>query len=404
MRTKGNFEILEQSLGVNFNPDGILFDPSCPLKPVSSTMLDWLHVYLVNGLFQIESSLFMPVVVKANTSHAQVCLFLKSFTAPRDQKSNLKAAIETLEKSKAKEAWKPSASDVLSVYPLLRLLVLESEFKEPQHKVMAHSFLSLCHVVDLLSMLGKDKQVEVNSLELALKKHCVAFLNAHGPDSVVPKFHYAQHLADLLRKHGLLLSCFTHERKHKVLKQFANQVHNAGDWFEHSILREVTHNSMLQMERFQPRSINLENGKPCEQIRLLDVELQFLRATPGSQVGTACTILGMNVHRGDVVLTSEGQVVQVVAFASLRNQILALVTSWTALGKNRFRPAAETRWIEAKRLCIEITCFAVLLVTSLVVSFLCRRCIMRNNLMTPDLTSGSSIVRSVFGEMETVFL
>ena len=41
---------------------------------------------------------------------------------------------------------------------------------------------------------------------------------------MVPKAHYALHMGEQLKAHGLLLTCFVHERRHKECKRFANQM------------------------------------------------------------------------------------------------------------------------------------------------------------------------------------
>ena len=118
MRTKKQFEILEQSLGINYTPEGMLFDESLDLKPISHTMYDWLHIYLVNGLFVTQVNLMLEILGRCGCRHGDATAFFKTFSGPKEQASNLKAAVQTFEKSKTKDAWKPAASEVLCIYPL----------------------------------------------------------------------------------------------------------------------------------------------------------------------------------------------------------------------------------------------------------------------------------------------
>jgi hypothetical protein len=55
-------------------------------------------------------------------------------------------------------------------------------------------------------------------LEAAILDHLSAHLTAYEEYLWTPKFHYSTHLADQLRQHGCLVSCFVHERKHKTIK------------------------------------------------------------------------------------------------------------------------------------------------------------------------------------------
>ena len=46
------------------------------------------------------------------------------------------------------------------------------------------------------------------------------FVAAYGPTACKPKHHYALHLPGMLQRHGTLISTFTHERKHRVVKRY----------------------------------------------------------------------------------------------------------------------------------------------------------------------------------------
>ena len=359
LRTRKAFETLEQSLGINFNPDGMLFDPGCRLKPIEHTMFDWLHVYLVNGIFQCEINLLLPVLAANGRSHAALCQFMKSFEAPKDQKSNLTGAIKTFEKSKTKDGWKPFASEVLCTYPLLRLFVMETAFAQEQHALMASSFLLLCRILDLLCMIGKDVQVDSITLEGLIQQHLGAFKNAHGEDQLVPKFHYALHLPSLLRQHGLLISCWTHERKHKSLKLYANQVSNAGAWFEKSVLKESTHNAINGMMEFRPSEIHLQNPKPSTKLKCKIPELDFLRRMDGCTVATVANIHGLTCHAGDVAqlrLDGSERVGRVHLHVDLSGDSLwSVVSIWETMGNNRFKITSHGRWVETRYLVFEVS-------------------------------------------------
>ena len=48
--------------------------------------------------------------------------------------------------------------------------------------------------------------------------HLTAHQTAYEASLWTPKFHYSLHLADQLRQHRCLASCFVHERKHTSIK------------------------------------------------------------------------------------------------------------------------------------------------------------------------------------------
>lgn len=45
------------------------------------------------------------------------------------------------------------------------------------------------------------------------------FQAIYGTDSYVPKHHFSVHLPSLMELHGMLISCFVHERRHKITKR-----------------------------------------------------------------------------------------------------------------------------------------------------------------------------------------
>ena len=349
-RNKKEFETLEQSLGINFCSEGVLFSPSCHLKPISHTMYDWLHVYLVNGAFQAHFGLVMPHLAEAGFGHVALVAFLKTFTGPKFQSSNMKAAIQTFEKSKSKEAWKPSASEALCVYPLLRIAVMEKRSR--MNDGVAHSFLLLCGVLDLLVSIGKDGKVDHSRLGDLIVRHLEAYIAAFGGDEFFPKCHYSIHLPELFRKHGTLISCWTHERKHKQLKMWANNLANAGAWFEESVLREVTQTCFNALSSFSPLSVVLINPQPCKK-HLKDTVLEVW-GTMDVVSSSGANVNGLTVYSGDVVLLElDGSdcVAEVVLHLQLPNgTVYSIITPWHGLGNNMFKAGDGSRFAETKKL------------------------------------------------------
>ena len=105
------------------------------------------------------------------------------------------------------------------------------------HQVMSYN--ALAAVLDLLVETRSRPCPE--ALQAAAQSHLHHRLAAYGAAAFPPKAHYSHHLADQLRRHGALVSLWTHERKHEELKKWANQSHNAskGSSWERGLLEEV---------------------------------------------------------------------------------------------------------------------------------------------------------------------
>lgn len=91
---------------------------------------------------------------------------------------------------------------------------------------------------------------------------------AHGTERFLPEAHFSLHLPKQLDRHHCLLSCFVHERRHKEVKRWANELQTGSLGAEKSILREVclTHWSDLQsfeadsLQAWKPASNELQQA------------------------------------------------------------------------------------------------------------------------------------------------
>ena len=87
-----------------------------------------------------------------------------------------------------------------------------------------------------------------NDLRLAIDLflgHCV---DAVWKNNLHSKFHWLIHLPDELIRFKRLLSCWVHERKHKMVKHYAQNIYNTRV-YERSILSEVTSHHLANLRR-----------------------------------------------------------------------------------------------------------------------------------------------------------
>jgi hypothetical protein len=71
---------MEQELGFNYCPSGLLCDASLSsiARPIRTTTFDWAHVYIVKGLFSFEMGLVMAKMKDHGVDYAMIheCLQL----------------------------------------------------------------------------------------------------------------------------------------------------------------------------------------------------------------------------------------------------------------------------------------------------------------------------------------
>ena len=164
---KGAFEELEKSLGLTFAPEGALFDENFMSSipgVVSMTSFDWMHVYLVSGLWNSEVPLLID---KVKQEHAMglsdFVVYLKSLSWPKKVSSRGTSGIKAVEKLKDGQL-SCSASEGLSLYPTLRAFLMTQVPQSVGAAAKAvHSYYCLAAALDLLQ---RTRSESVSPIEL----------------------------------------------------------------------------------------------------------------------------------------------------------------------------------------------------------------------------------------------
>ncbi|CAE7505416.1 unnamed protein product, partial [Symbiodinium sp. CCMP2592] len=189
LQTKTKFEKLQTALGFSFKPMGLLAHAAYGPKLIDCIMFDWMHVYLVSGLFNVLTGLFLGDLHHNGWKHNDIERFARTFTWP----ARLRGAApkDVLQKRGSySDPLKCSASEALNFLQVLRTYL----------------------VLWVLPQCNED----MSHLDLA-------------------KTRYG------------LMSCFVHERKHKIIKKITNQVLDTSRAFEKSILDDVLHGHLQQL-------------------------------------------------------------------------------------------------------------------------------------------------------------
>ena len=77
--------------------------------------------------------------------------------------------------------------------------------------------------------------VSANELKEKIMTHLTAFRVVYD-DTWLPKHHMVTHLDEQLLRHGTLISCWVHERKHKEVKRYGDMIDNTAGVYERTIL------------------------------------------------------------------------------------------------------------------------------------------------------------------------
>lgn len=124
------FAKMEQALGLNYAPLGALYSDSfwnlLEGGPITVTQYDWMHTLLVSGAWNNETGLLFHLI-KDHLSTKQADEFLSKFKWPNQWEGRGATGKRCLQKHVADGGEvKASASEGLSIYSVIRLLLMES--------------------------------------------------------------------------------------------------------------------------------------------------------------------------------------------------------------------------------------------------------------------------------------
>lgn len=349
--SKSAFAKLEQAMGFNLCPEGLLLCPKLEpmIAPISMLMYDWMHTFVVNGIFQNEMGQLLHLLHNvAKISHTEVHKFVSSFTWPSHLSTSVSGAAIFEKRSQSTGDFKCSGSEALSVFGVFSLFLMMHVLPGACNaiKLACDSYFRLCRVLTMLMSIPRGC-ISDASLSDAISSHLRAFVRAYGDGAWTPKFHYSLHLPAMLRRHGCLVSCFVHERKHKEIKRYANNITNTSGAFESSILESslYLHLEILADAKSLPNATtHLINPRPAPQKLAAAVRHELQTQAEVLTATQAIYKPLQKCSRRDVVLVSindQSCIAEICFHVEVDGLCLTCVSPWSSLGSNRFRIETE---------------------------------------------------------------
>ena len=165
--------------------------------------------------------------------------FFQEFEWPMDQGGRQGTGKAVFEKACKDGSFNCSASECLGSFMVLQLfLTLQVLPVAPNHvRNCILSFWALCSVLRMLLTLSTNR-VTGDDLHEAILRHLKLCQLAYGVSGWRPKHHMTLHLGGMLTRFGYLVSCWTHERKHRETKRYANFLNNTRG-FDRSVTRDI---------------------------------------------------------------------------------------------------------------------------------------------------------------------
>ena len=199
------------------------------------------------------------------------------------------------------------------------------------------SLLLCIAVMDLLVQTNSGR-VTPAMLAAAIAAHYTAHIIAYGYTIFVPKHHFMlAHIPRQLKLFAFLISCFVHERKHKIAKRWAVPLCIANKRaYDRTLLEECTcaHIQSLTDPLLQPclhRNEDKEAGQACPKV-VAALQASGFAAAESALAGQNARVKGRTITVGDVVqYTGDGhdtRVGQVVFHAMFLSEVLSCLQHW----------------------------------------------------------------------------
>ena len=309
-----------------------------------------------------EVTLLLQVLAGAGVHQEEIGQYLRTFVWPTFLGGRAVDATKLFDKKVdlSKDKFKSSASEALSLYPVLNEFVKQLPPERATEEVVAARkvFELLCNVLDMLLLAANAGQVDPVNLQRAITLHFAGFINLHGRDVLPPKMHFAMHLPLALARLNFLPSCFVQERRHRQLKRHANHTCTGAHGVEQSLLEEVTLSHIIDLETYQGHDTEpgLEKCKaPSAEFSAAFCQAFGLWGAPPLRVSLKATLGAgkRSCARGDVVEVSDnsalGRICQVICFAKLHQKVYCMVSVWedVDIKKGLCQPMENQVWIEA---------------------------------------------------------
>ena len=201
-----------QIAGWNYNAHHIMLHPTLDFKFAIAVYYDWMHIWCVDGVFSRELTALLSHRPSAFTCR-DLHNYLMRWVWPRGQASGARV----FECGR----YSGTASETLSSAPVLAKFVRDvvMPLKIPELQASLHSFLCCCKTLALLNA-GRRGATSPEELFASTMAFLTAHQLAYGTEHWAWKHHAATHVPDMWKRSGVLLNCWVHERKHKLVKRF----------------------------------------------------------------------------------------------------------------------------------------------------------------------------------------
>ena len=233
--SKAAFGRLEQSLGLSYNPDGLLWDRHLRtiIRPVDNCIRDWMHTMVSGGVAGTEMSLLLQALKREGVKYEHVQQYAANFHLPH---AHGKLDMSCFSANRISEdQLRAFASEQLSMIPIVSCFLVD--VINPMGIMPRHikCFALLRSIIEILSLGPHSTMHHIETLRRLIVEHGELFRDLY-PSHIKPKFHQALHLHEGMSSIGACLGCFVTERKHRKVKSAGCHIFRH---YEHTVLVDL---------------------------------------------------------------------------------------------------------------------------------------------------------------------
>ena len=335
--TKKVFLLRQQAFGFRHEPHNMLLDDSLAgiLKPASQFMHDWMHGWVANGVFNTTFYLVLETLEAEGLTdiYERMGNYFSTLHFPARTKLAYAALFSAKHRDSNRKAqtFKCSASEALGIYPVfahyLKVAVLRNPECTEKLTNACKAFVSLESCLDALQSIPYGN-VDANEFRILTNSFLDLMLINNWKDWLHPKFHWVVHLPRELEFFGFLVTCWVHERKHKVVKQYATDIRNT-IVFERSLLSEVVCHQLEEIRRQECFSFKVGLLTPHRAPARVEAFLVSNAGLTDAIMTSAYARISSGIcTRKDIAIISNGSTVsvgEVLLHVEHRDQCLSLV-------------------------------------------------------------------------------
>lgn len=356
------FSAWEKACGLNFEPDGLMWDPDLMmtiLSPTKHYVHDWMHTMFVTGVFQTVMWLMMVAIKDAFSQFSMKKLFdawhdyLGLWTQPCDKSGDMQSNFtqQRLESMKRSKTFKCKASDGLGLYPIIALWLMYFILPTGKCHAECEAFLAMCDMIDLLIACSQEGHnitpVQLGEKIFKFLRKCV---KADWKHRMHPKFHWLVHFPSHLANHGYLVACFVHERLHKLSKRYGTDIRNTRS-YEVSLLTQVLCQVLHDVKEHGLFDVSVGLKKPRaatkKALAFLSHHIGFELDINNCKISKDARVRCGSCSRKDIVLISNPdhgffECGEVWLHAEVMGSCISLVSMWSRVGYDK--PKGLMQW------------------------------------------------------------